>query len=134
MFASFSVETYAYQWSTGMRKLPGELTRLKGSLMYPTEPPAVSMRPTQVVPERGMPVTRIGGSSPDRTLEASAAGRGVRFLRVKSRCRKKRRTLVLPSTLWILARQGELLRRFPRRLRQPPARGEVRAATVPAAR
>ncbi|HEU5304985.1 MAG TPA: hypothetical protein VFU40_10115 [Gemmatimonadales bacterium] len=58
--ASFASVMCAYQWSTGIRTVPGDAEGLNGSLRYPTRSPAASIRPTQVVPERGMPVTRIG--------------------------------------------------------------------------
>jgi hypothetical protein len=99
---------------------------LKGSLMYPKQPLAVSIRPTQVVPERGIPVTRIGRISSGKTLGAFALSRDGRVLCVKTRVQKRRRALVLLSGLRIRARPRQLHRRL-------PARGEIRAAWVHAA-
>ena len=49
-----------YQWLIGVLITPGLCQTFNGSLMYAASPLAESILPTQVVPVRWAPVTKIG--------------------------------------------------------------------------
>jgi hypothetical protein len=60
---------------------PTERLMFKGSSTYSARPPAVSMRPTQVVPDRAIPVTRMGRLTRDPDVAAFTAHIPAGFLR-----------------------------------------------------